>query len=246
MGLLIRPIVLVLLLIFPCRALACPESIGSPLQLMKSALDYYPTVSASRVIEGADCAMEHFEASRVRENEFRQEKSTINYRYGRFLKEAADLQHRAAKRVRQTGGGNGGDYFANEIRMRTALLGWCLKDANACDAFQQLGALGNAFESARLAPEMHDWMVSNSPESLAVRAVLDIWLRAVYSCPAWDFRPPIERGLFVSKETCSPSCVEVARRASAVLEEHGTRISSLRGQINALTQSVDACPHGGG
>ena len=222
-------------------ALACPELRGPPAADLKAALDFYPSIAASEVIDGADCAMQHFETARRKDLAYRNEQGSRHYRYGRLLGEIADIQHRAARRVRNTGGGDGARYFGNEIEVRTALLGWCLEDRTACDVYRQLGALANAYEAARQAPDLHDWMVSNSPESLAVGAALKVWLRGVYSCPAWDFHPPVQGALLEWRETCSPSCIAVAKDASRILKEHGPRISSLKDQVQALVESVEAC-----
>lgn len=223
-------------------ALACPETNGTnPRADMKAALDYYSGINESEIIAAADCALEQFEVSQQFEQAYKAEKSTLNYRYGRFLSEAADLQSRAADRVRQTGGGRGIGYYKRDIRIRTALLGWCLKDESACSINKELGALANAYEFAREATELHDWMVSNSPESLAVGAALDIWLRAVASCPAWDFHPGLKDSLYEWKETCSPACHEVAHDANRVLKEHGVQVSSLKPQVAALTKALTTC-----
>ena len=197
-------------------ALACPELRGPPAADLKAALDFYPSIAASEVIDGADCAMQHFETARRKDLAYRNEQGSRHYRYGRLLGEIADIQHRAARRVRNTGGGDG-------------------------DVYRQLGALANAYEAARQAPDLHDWMVSNSPESLAVGAALKVWLRGVYSCPAWDFHPPVQGALLEWRETCSPSCIAVAKDASRILKEHGPRISSLKDQVQALVESVEAC-----
>ena len=154
---------------------------------------------------------------------------------------AADLQSRAADRLRQTGGGTGIGYYKRDIQIRTVLLGWCLKDESACSLNKELGALANAYEFAREAKDLHDWMVSNPPESLAVAAALDIWLRAVASCPAWDFHPGLKDSLYEWKETCSPACHQVANDANRVFKEYGVRVSSLKPQVAALTKALKAC-----
>jgi hypothetical protein len=209
---------------------------------MKAALDWYAGATASRSIEVADCAWKHYEKSVQFRDAFKAEESTTNYRYGRFLLEAADLQSRAAKRVKKMGGGTGVNYFRREVQIRTMLLGFCLRAEIACDLHAQLGALANAYEAARQATALHDWMVSNSPDSLAVGAALDIWLRAVASCPAWDFHPPVMESLYDWKQACTPGCREVARDASRVLREHGVRVSSLKSQVAAMTSAVERCP----
>lgn len=222
-------------------ALACPSFKGEPARDLKAALDHYYGITTSQAITGADCAMEHFRASQQDEAAYRAESGSDTYRYRRLLHEAADLQHRAGKRVRETGGGRGVQYFRNEIAVRTALLRWCVEDASACNIYQQTGLLANAFEAAGQAPDLHDWMVANTPESLAVSDALKVWLRAVYSCPVWDFRPPVDGALLVWRENCSPGCVSVARDAGRILVEHGPRISSLKPQVEALVASVEAC-----
>lgn len=228
-------------------ATACPTIRGEdPAADMKLALDHYAKIGLSGYIAGADCAKKHFEVARAHDAQFREAKSSSTYRYGRLLAEIADLQSKAGTRLRQSGGGTGVKYFRDEIEVRVALLKWCLGDRLACDVYKQLGSLANAYENAGEAADLHDWMLSNSPESLAVKDALKIWLRAVYSCPAWDFRPPTSGSLFTWKEKCSPGCMTVARQAGETLKKHGTRISSLADQISALTASVEKCDKEGG
>lgn len=222
-------------------ALACPAFTGDPGRDLKAALDHYPGITTSQAIAGADCAMKHFRDSQQNEAAYRAESENYTYRYSRLLHEIADLQHRAGKRVRLTGGGQGVTYFRNEIEVRTALLRWCVEDNSACNIYQQTGSLANAYEAAKQGNLLHDWMVDSPPESLAVSNALMVWLKAVNSCPVWDFRPPEGDATRDWRKNCTPSCVSVARDAGAVLAEHGTRISSLKPQIEALVASVRAC-----
>lgn len=233
----------ILAAVAPGSAAMCPAFDGlRPAANLKAALDWYAGVTEPRSIAAADCAWRQYETSIQSSEAFKAEKSTVNYRYGKFLSEAADLHGRAANRVRQTGGGTGVNYFRREVQIRTTLLGWCLQDATACNVNKELGALAIAYESARQAPEFHDWMISNSPESLAVGAALNIWLRAIASCPAWDFRPPVNGALYDWNQACTPDCREVARDASKVLREHELRLSSLKPQVTAMTAAVEGCP----
>lgn len=225
-------------------ALACPDFAGVPEADLKAALDYYPSITTSKAIAGADCAMEHFRASQQSEAAYRAERGSDTYRYRRMLHEVADLQHRAGKRVKVAGGGQGVTYFRNEIEVRTALLRWCAEDSTACNIYQQTGLLANAYEAAGQGNDLHDWMLDSPPESLAVSAALRVWLKAVYSCPVWDFRPPERDAARDWRKNCTPGCVSIARDAGTVLAEHGARISSLRPQIEALIASVEACGDG--
>jgi hypothetical protein len=232
-----------LMLVAAHGALACPVITGSnPKDDMKAALDYYSGTTLSDLIAHADCAMEQFEVSKRHEEVFWRERGTVNYRYGRFLSEAADLQSRAGDRLRQLGGGTGVKYFERDYTIRSALLAKCLKDESVCNLKKEMSALADAYESARQAQDLHDWMISNSPESLAVDAALKVWLRAVASCPAWDFHPPLkDRSLYDWKGVCSQSCRDVAKDADRVLMEHGVRVSSLKPQLDALNMALQRC-----
>jgi hypothetical protein len=233
---------LLMLLGMPSSAMACPSiAAEKPLDAMKIALEYYAKLTASQMIEGADCAMTHFTVAKEQDATFRTEKRTTGYRYGRFLVEIADLQSRAAKRVLQTGGGTGIRYYERDIEVRTTLLDWCLGDSSACEVYKQLGALANAYEAANRGQDLHDWMLSKSPKSLVVADALKVWLRAVYSCPAWDFRPPLLGSLYTWRNPCTPGCITVAREAGKALKDHGPRISSLQDQISSLVNSVNVC-----
>ena len=69
---------------------ACPGTNGAtPRADMKEALDYYSGINESEIVAGADCALRQYEVTQQFENAYKVEKSTINYRYGRFLSEAA-------------------------------------------------------------------------------------------------------------------------------------------------------------
>lgn len=233
---------LLLALMLP-EAAACPQFTGNdPRADLKAALDYFPSAVGARAIAGADCAYGYYRTSTNFEQAFRAEASSHVYRYGRFLSEAADLQHRAARRVRQTGGGRGLPYFENEIQIRKTLLTWCLADPTVCSVHREMGSLANAYELADKAESFHDWMVGNSPRSLEVGDALTIWLRGLASCPVWDFRPPTADSTILWKAACYPVCQSATRDASQVFHRHEVASSSARSLAEAMTRALRNCP----
>jgi hypothetical protein len=155
-------------------------------------------------------------------------------RYSRFLDEAADSLHRAAESVRRDNVGDGAAQLESEIRLRKLYLASCAPVPDTCRRLEyNLVSLLQAHQYLKKGDALNDWMIEAGVTCVARSSdAVDLWLRALYSCPKWDMTVPLTASAsYDGANLCSEDCkdqIVAAAKAMTTLRFPPSAVAKAR------------------
>jgi len=163
-----------------------------------------------------------------------------------LLDEGADIEQRAAAYYLDNGVRGAEGFFDAAIQMRTDYLSLCHNVKDPCKRYDyNYVATLRAFDRLRRGQAANEWMLNNAAGDLHATEAVDLWLKALYSCPKWDMSPQLSAGLYTSDAICSEDCRDVADAAVKLLGQLQAPSPAMMPKIRRFTRQIDACSRGG-